>query len=811
MAPRPRIKIEKTRQTISAYIVTQEFQVSVTPVGVDEYLVRTERVEPGVPLAEEQTVWNLDRWMQHAQRLMNDPVSGLLTQQHTGPSPMLSSLVALGQELYDALFCGDMRDSWMMAQAIAQNHQQPLRLRLGLKGNRLPSLPWEVLHDGDYPLATGTNVLFSRYQPATNGLAPPTIATPLAPHQPLRVLMAIAAPSDRANLALTREAEELEAELRQLYAQGTLPQIPTQVEILRQPDRARLTQALEHGHYHVFHYAGHSNSGMTGGNVYLVNQSTGLTETLSGDDLAGLLANNGIQLVLLNSCRGAHSPGGAQQAGERHLAAALVKRGIPAVLAMAERIPDEVALTLTRLFYRNLTRGAVSIDLSVSRARQGLISAYSSHQLYWSLPILYLHPKFDGYLSQRTGEEIPASDEPPLWLRPPEAWSDQETAPAPLGDRLDDDTLGEMDSFEASDPARVRDRGTETLGDLDSGTLEDKAFVQELLRTSGQEQGQNSQGSQPPLTGAAQTTPTGSNPPPQSPPPTLKSSATALSQETGGDEMGQRLPYPLPILAGVAAVLVLGLGGVIWGLRDRVPDTPVTPQPTLANDPQPNRNDNSQRPSGEVTAEAIERLSLGNIESGLPLVTELLASHRNALNQAETALAAIPTEDLDRAEVLFLKGRLAWQAIQAGDQRYSLDDSRRFWQAAARQQPNTPLYALSLGFVYYAEDNIQGAIGQFQEVMAQLDSSTPPSDTDLGGMTASQLRTHAYAGLALAYERQGENLTGEPRQERQEQAQTLRRLVLQDDAEGFQATNLGKHWLWTSEAIAAWQRLVQRQ
>jgi hypothetical protein len=794
--------------------VTQEFQVSVTPVGVDEYLLRTERVEPGVPLAEEQTVWNLDRWMQQAQRLMNDPVSGLLTQQQTGASPMPSSLVGLGQELYDALFCGDMRDSWMMAQAIAQNHQQPLRLRLGLKGNRLPSLPWEVLHDGDYPLATGTNILFSRYQPATNGLAPPTIATPLEPHQPLRVLMAIAAPSDRANLELTREAEELEAELRQLYAQGTVPQVPTQVEILRQPDRARLTQALEHGHYHVFHYAGHSNSGVTGGNVYLVNQGTGLTETLSGDDLAGLLANNGIQLVLLNSCRGAHSPGGAQQAGERHLAAALVKRGIPAVLAMAERIPDEVALTLTRLFYRNLTRGAVSIDLSVSRARQGLISAYSSHQLYWSLPILYLHPKFDGYLTQRTGEEMPASEEPPLWLRPPEAWSDHETVPAALGDRLDDDTLGEMESFEGTELATVCDRGTETLNTLDPGTAEDKAVVQDLFESLGQDHGQPSQGSQPPLTESSQTTPSGSNPLPKSPPQTPNPSATALSQETGGDETRKHPPYPLPVLAGVAAVLVLGLGGVIWGLRDRVPDTPG-PQPTLVNDPQPDDkpddNNRPQRPSGEVTAEAIEQLSLGNIEEGVPLVTELLTSRRNVLNQAETALAAIPTEDLDRPEVLFLKGRLTWQKIQTGDQDYSLDDSRRFWQAAARRQPDTPLYSLSLGVVYYAEDNIQEAIGQFQQAIAQLDRPNPRSDEDLGGMTASQLRTQAYAGLALAYQRQGEELTGERRQERQDQAQALQMLVLQEDAEAFQGTNLGKHWLWTSEAIAAWQRLSQRR
>jgi tetratricopeptide (TPR) repeat protein len=267
-------------------------------------------------------------------------------------------------------------------------------------------------------------------------------------------------------------------------------------------------------------------------------------------------------------------------------------------------------------------------------------------------------------------------------------------------------------------------------------------------------------------------------------------------------------------LAGVAAVLVLGLGGVIWGLRDRVPDTPG-PQPTLVNDPQPDDkpddNNRPQRPSGEVTAEAIEQLSLGNIEEGVPLVTELLTSRRNVLNQAETALAAIPTEDLDRPEVLFLKGRLTWQKIQTGDQDYSLDDSRRFWQAAARRQPDTPLYSLSLGVVYYAEDNIQEAIGQFQQAIAQLDRPNPRSDEDLGGMTASQLRTQAYAGLALAYQRQGENLTGERRQERQDQAQALQMLVLQEDAEAFQGTNLGKHWLWTSEAIAAWQRLSQRR
>ena len=77
----------------------------------------------------------------------------------------------------------------------------------------------------------------------------------------------------------------------------------------------------------------------------------------------------------------------------------------PAVLAMAEKIPDEVALTLTRLLYRNINQGH-TIDISLNRARQGLISAYGSHQLYWALPVLYLHPKFDGLLINPNDEEI---------------------------------------------------------------------------------------------------------------------------------------------------------------------------------------------------------------------------------------------------------------------------------------------------------------------------------------------------------------------------------------------------------------------
>jgi tetratricopeptide (TPR) repeat protein len=392
--------------------VTQEFHLSVTPIGGDDYLVRTERRAIGVPIAEEQVTWPVEEWLAQANLLMNDPLQGLLRGDtlHSLPLPAgqaagnSENLVRLGQALYNALFQRSVRDSWTIAQGIAQHRREILRLRLGLKDSRLPRLPWEVLHAGDRPVSTGTDVLFSRYH---SSFAAATFQfdeiLAVDPDKPLRILIVLSAPTDQDVLALKQEAQNLQEELqrsgRTRFGQTTA----IDLTILDQPDREELTQTLEHNHYHVFHYAGHSNLGVSGGNLYLVSRKTGLTEILNGDDLAGLLVNNGIRMAVFNSCRGVYTPG--QDEGKTgNLAEALVKRNIPAVLAMAERIPDAVALTLSRLFYRNLKQ-AYPIDLSLSRARQGLISSYGSNQLYWALPILYLHPQFDGCLRASGLEE----------------------------------------------------------------------------------------------------------------------------------------------------------------------------------------------------------------------------------------------------------------------------------------------------------------------------------------------------------------------------------------------------------------------
>ncbi|MBW4540532.1 MAG: CHAT domain-containing protein [Myxacorys chilensis ATA2-1-KO14] len=466
----------------------QEFFLSVTPVRATEYLVRTEGVSPGVPLAEELVTWQVDEWLEQARQLMHDPLLGLLRgnlfRPRTGHSPedaagvLVPNLVEFGQTLYNALFQGTIRDSWMTAQGIAQNRREGLRLRLGLKGDLLPRLPWEVLHAGVRPLATGTDVVFSRYQAA---FAP--MATVLTPHrsslveqsQALRILMVLAAPTDQEVLELEREATHLREELMrdQGSAAGEI-----ELTILNQPGRERLTQALEQGRFHILHYAGHSNLGMSGGDLYLVNDRTGLTEVLSGDDLAGLLVNNGIRMAVFNSCRGVYTATAdlskATESG--NLAEALLKRGVPAVLAMAERIPDDVALTLSRLFYRNLKQ-RYPIDLSLSRARQGLLSSYGSNQLYWSLPILYLHPNFDGYLQPPLVGELPTPELVTPTRSVPEAVSTATPIPFVMPDDLLDGL--ELDNPDDRDREEVLNLLRELQDESDNPFYEDTFFEHE--------------------------------------------------------------------------------------------------------------------------------------------------------------------------------------------------------------------------------------------------------------------------------------------------------------------------------------------
>ncbi len=892
--------------------MTQEFHISVTPVGEDEYLVRTEQVAPGVPLAEEQVIWPVKDWLNQARQLMNDPLLGMLQIQEraatdivaaagnradqtlpirsTGAGPFsdpsraggMPSLAALGQQLYGALFHGTLRDSWVTAQGIAKHQRTLLRLRLGLKGGRLPRLPWEVLHADDRPLATGADVAFSRYQLGTGllGQLP-------APKQPLRILIAIAAPTDQANLELKQEALHLQEELQSLSSNGvegngTWPAV--ELTILEQPGREQLTQALEQGQYQVLHYAGHSNVGPAGGNLYLVSGKTGLTEMLSGNDLAGLLVNNGIQMAVFNSCRGAYTAASdaADGQGERSLVEALVKRGIPAVLAMAERIPDEVALTLTRLFYRNLKQG-YPVDLSLSRARQGLISAYGSSQLYWALPILYLHPEFDGYLvagrSQERalfypyGADVAFATSAPVPLGvsgsqtssvPDETWQTNGTSAAAIAA----ESVFPANAFEPNplDEADLEALASDLESDLDS---EDADLVADMIR---QLSTAESDADDPiiPASGSENLLPdairaeaaalamyqdlpdnpsyTNTSAKHSGVPPQARDSLAVTSHGPGSDlvqtatqlvtnpllvEGTNATPAPLtgssndnPLqendyqrrqgwrrlgLAGATAIALLG----VWFFRDRLviappPNTLPVP-PVEAADQRFSPDKLKGKSTKAVTAEAIAHFKRGDLPRGQQAVEVLL--DRNVLVAADTALNAVPTKQINQPAIQFLQGRLAWQFVQIGNEMYSVDDARRSWERAVKQQPNSIAYQNALGFAYYAEGKWEWSKRVWRGVLKQdaeavSDNSAKPASTNMPTTSNRKDILTAYAGLALVLTKSAQ---GQLSSQEANLVKSLHQTVLAESSDDFQTAALNQNWLWTEQAIRDWELILLPQ
>ena len=817
--------------------MTQEFILSVTPVQDDKYLIRTvhDRMSSGVPVAEEIVTWQVDAWIRQAASLMNDPLVGLLrsssapdaSNDGSGPISDVVSLSALGQQLYNALFQGSIRDSWIAAQGIAQNQQDILRLRLGLKDDRTIRLPWEVLNAGSRPLSTGTDVVFSRFHA---GQVTPCFSSGIV-GQPLRILMVLSAPTDQDRLQLHEEAQHLQNELDHDPALPNAPEI--ELTLLEQPGREQLTQSLEQGNYDILHYAGHSGWGAAGGDLYLVNRRTGLTEPLSGEDLAGLLVNNGVRMAVFNSCRGVRAATTESTGALDNLADALLRRGVPAILAMAERIPDDVALILSRLFYRNLKQG-YPIDLSLNRARQGLLSSYGSNQLYWALPILYLHPDFDGYLHVAAGQTAAAVIDPIAMLDPDALdpilmdlnelpMDDFEGLLDPSVDPdYDDDRAAISDLMKTLDPTNfvpppesrigpvspVDDllklgQRLQSSGDL-TGAIDaygqalkldgNSAIVYDALGTAFQQYG-NLPEALSSYRMASQLD------------PTLQSADDHVRSMLQGKPQGEATSTPsneanfgmkphrerpptwkTPASIAVAVLAAVGLGVAATSLLGKS----LNPgQPSVS---QTASQTTSQGGSGTgvLMTIAAQGFAKGDVRKSQEAIESLL--NNGNLVEAQTALESATAAQKEIAPIAYLQGRLSWQFAQKGETIHSVQDARRFFAIATQKNPNSAAFQNALGFAHYTENDIPRATDAWTQTQILTQKEPTPE-------TAT-----ADAGLALNYW-QAARKGGKDSPRLKAEAVKLRDRALKARPSDFTDDALSKNWLWTEKMIADWKQV----
>lgn len=787
------------KEATIAMPVIQEFQISITPVqgarDPDSYLIRTEAVAKGVPLAETQVTWPVATWLEETARLSQDPLQRLLTAT-TGdrwPHPTETNpSLALGQELYQQLFQGRLRDSWLAAQGVAHHRQQPLRLRLGFKDSRLQSLPWELLYGDDRPLATGMDITLCRYYYGQNAIDLTALPALSAPPNPLEVLVVIAAPNDQERLALSYEIEHLQREL-EAPSPGSASQgggrlnrtepIPIQLTVLLQPDRSELVAALEQGNFRVLHYAGHSDISESGGDLFLVNRHTGLTETLSGEDLAGLLVNNGVWLAIFNSCRGAYTDEGASSGWhEQNLVQALVNRGVPAVLAMAERIPDDVAITFTQLLYRNLRQG-YAIDLCLSRVRQGLTT---SHRL---LPRLYLRPGFDGYLYAAEAQ-------------PPEDWF-SDLAPLdsllPLPDYGDDPEIADLakDLFAATvSPALhpLTDEGEHPSPASGAGPSDGPAVSPPMMASSPPLLSPTAAALLPEAEASSAMAGDWATTPPGLPAPSSQPPVTPDRPSPGLSMTWRRWRWAGLGLAGLMALIGLILA---WPRWQSAPPQSELSLPSSAPFGEP------LRPSGEATVQALKALNSQDLNRTRRLLDQQL--DQGDLRSVQAVLGAAQPHQLEAPDLAFIRGRLAWQQSHIGDSETSPNDALRAWQQATQAQPDFLEAWVALGFAYYVLADHDGAQAAWQTALELDQQRLRRLDPDGQQRVASPYTVNAMAGLTLVNHRQAEE-TIDANQDRHRRAASSYFLLLTSaDPSILDPSVLAQRWLWTAPLIQEWQ------
>ena len=200
------------------------------------------------------------------------------------------------------------------------------------------------------------------------------------------------------NLQLAKEAAILEKIIASSNSQESAP---CMVKTLLQPTPQDLIQELETSAYNVFFYAGHGLPGPDGGLFCLRPEMT-----LNGIELAQVLTRTGLKLAVFNACWGAGPAAINHQAiPASSLAEVLIRHGVPAVLGMRDQIADHESHSFIQAFTEAL-RSRKSIDQAVAEARQELLTLYKFNQLAWTLPVLYLHPDFDGELIKSFDEGI---------------------------------------------------------------------------------------------------------------------------------------------------------------------------------------------------------------------------------------------------------------------------------------------------------------------------------------------------------------------------------------------------------------------
>jgi len=340
-----------------------------------------------------------------------------------------------GKALFEALFAGDIRRAYDKATGIAEAESNGrLRLRLWVDNDavELHAIAWERLyhiHKGHWvPLGASTLTPLSRYTSLEIREPQPITAVPL------QMLVALSNPDKLpgglapANIEL--EVESLRRALDGLCRAG-------QVRVTLMPGHSGLSPALraklegegytivdgpltlfnlapQIAQTHIFHFIGHGafKSGAGGGTAALyLEKVDGTWHAVRDEEIVNMFAALGTlpHLIFLVACESAKRTPGATSPFVG-LGPKFVQAGVPAVVAMQEQVPVELARVLSSEFYARLAEHG-EVDQALNQAR---LQVFNKKSTEWAIPALFMRIRKGRIFGADLDEDAPAPGEPPF-------------------------------------------------------------------------------------------------------------------------------------------------------------------------------------------------------------------------------------------------------------------------------------------------------------------------------------------------------------------------------------------------------------
>jgi tetratricopeptide (TPR) repeat protein len=305
--------------------------------------------------------------------------------EERGPA-IREKLSGWGDLVFGSVFSGGpARDAYLLAR------DRGLELVFRSADPTLLGLPWEVMRDGTGPVAMRAGGI-SRSLPVAG-----STGTLDVPGGKLRVLMVISRPDGTRDVGYQMVARPLLERLNAVRGEVNLTVLrPPTLDALRDAVR----QAAEAGQpFHVVHFDGHGvMPGRTAGGgaiagrpammaaagegVLAFEKPGGGSDLIKASQVAQVLTDGKVPVVVLNACQS----GAVGKQLEASVAAALLKAGCAAVVAMAYSVYAVAAAEFMAAFYESLFAGD-SVGQAVTVGRKRLFEQDHRPSLKGDLPL----------------------------------------------------------------------------------------------------------------------------------------------------------------------------------------------------------------------------------------------------------------------------------------------------------------------------------------------------------------------------------------------------------------------------------------